>query len=71
MVASHSYFIVKKSDLPENPVLNANLAATCAEWSEFPDKVLYEVISIHIGTNEIRRYPAEEAERIAIVYSHP
>jgi len=63
-----SYCIVKKGGVPGQN-RNTIESVTCAEWSDLPDKDSLEVVQVSIGTNEIiRRYPAIEAERIAIAY---
>lgn len=68
MRSPYGYAVVRTGDLPENPTnptFNATESATCAEWASLPDKAQREVIRFHLVTNEVHRYPAAEAERIA------
>jgi len=66
------YYIVKKGDPPGNDGA-ANLGGICAVWAESPDKEQTEVIAVAVSgpKQTIRRFTADESEKIASDFRNP
>jgi hypothetical protein len=65
------YHIVKVGEMPGNDGFPFE-GATCAEWSRLADKAEKEVIAVDLATKQvIRRYSADEAEKIAKTWNNP
>jgi hypothetical protein len=66
------YCIVNIGESPELDCrLNADLGATCKEWSQLPDTVQMEVVEIDLGGDVSRRYSSAESKKIVRSFQHP